>query len=83
MKERSDKSVDKAAVDRRSFLSVALGTVLSLHWPAIFAARDKPSWCALRSFCSCRRAEEHTAKDFHYAGIRSISKIRLFTLPAN
>jgi carbonic anhydrase len=26
MKERSDKSVDKAAVDRRSFLSVALGT---------------------------------------------------------
>jgi hypothetical protein len=32
MKERSDKSVDKVAVDRRSFLSVALGT-LSLHWP--------------------------------------------------
>jgi carbonic anhydrase len=26
MKERSDKSVDKAAVDRRSFLSVALGS---------------------------------------------------------
>jgi len=26
MKERSDKSVEKAAVDRRSFLSVALGT---------------------------------------------------------
>jgi len=26
MKERFDKSVDKAAVDRRSFLSVALGT---------------------------------------------------------
>ena len=26
MKERSDKSVGKAAVDRRTFLSVALGT---------------------------------------------------------
>jgi hypothetical protein len=42
MKERSDKSVDKAAVDQRSFLSVALGTCaitpLGKRTPSNFAS---------------------------------------------